>query len=97
MNMPDTIVFVVLLAVVAVALVLGLVALALHTRSADYRARQAESSSVAIGLSLGLLFGAILGTIVWISTDEFVFWVIFMGAGMTLGLALGSARATGRQ
>ena len=40
-----------------------------------------------------ILFGAALGTIVWLSTGEFVFWVIFMGGGMVLGLAIGSARA----
>ncbi len=36
-----------------------------------------------------------LGTIVWLSTGEFVFWVIFIGGGMVTGLALGSARASG--
>jgi len=51
-------------------------------------------SYLSIGMSLGMLIGAGLGTILWILTDEFIFWVIFTGAGLTLGLALGSARAS---
>lgn len=94
--MPEML-FVALLLLVAIALVLGLVALLMRPRRADDTTRRAESPSVGIGLALGLLFGGILGTIVWISTGEFVFWVIFMGGGLSIGLALGSARATGRQ
>jgi hypothetical protein len=47
-------------------------------------------------MSLGMLFGAALGTIVWVSTGQFVFWVIFLGGGMTVGLALGNAMGARR-
>lgn len=94
--MPEALIAIAVLVAVGVVAILALLVLAARRNGTD-RQRQMESSPAAVGMSLGMLFGAALGTIVWISTDEFVFWVIFMGAGMTLGLALGSARATGRQ
>jgi F0F1-type ATP synthase assembly protein I len=50
-----------------------------------------KSKYLALGMSLGLLFGALLGVLVWISTDEFVFFTIFTGGGMTVGLSIGLA------
>ena len=52
---------------------------------ADERIARATS----LGMSVGMLLGAALGVVVWMSTGEFVFWVIFMGAGMTVGMAAG--------
>ena len=77
-------------ALVGVFIVAGL---ALVAYAARHRDRQVMGSPTALGMSVGMLFGAALGTIVWLSTGEFVFWVIFMGGGMVVGLALGSARA----
>lgn len=76
-------------ALVGVFVVAGL---ALVAYAARHRDREAVGSPLALGMSAGMLFGAALGTIVWLSTEEFVFWVIFLGGGMTIGLALGSAR-----
>jgi ABC-type Fe3+-siderophore transport system permease subunit len=69
------------------------VGLAVVGYAARHRGRDAMMSPSALGMSGGMLFGAALGTIVWASTGEFVFWVIFVGGGMIVGLALGSARA----
>jgi hypothetical protein len=68
---------------------LGLVAYAARRRD-----RGAMGSPPALGMSAGMLLGAALGTVVWLSTGQFVFWVIFMGGGLVIGLALGSTRAS---
>lgn len=51
-----------------------------------------ETSSTGLGLSLGLLFGAALGVVLWLATDTFVFFPVFVGAGLSIGVALGAAR-----
>lgn len=92
--MPELPVFVVLLVGAGLITLIALIALAARGRSrAD---RPPTDSYLSIGMSLGMLIGAGLGTIAWILTDEFVFWVIFLGAGLTIGIGLGSARAAGR-
>ncbi len=48
---------------------------------------------LALGMSLGMLVGAALGIALWIITDEFVYWVVFVGAGMSVGIAIGSGLA----
>jgi hypothetical protein len=79
-------------ALVALFVVAGLVLVVIAARG------QARTGSPqALGMSAGMLFGAALGAIVWQSTGEFVSWVIFMGGGMVLGLAIGSARAPGER
>ena len=55
---------------------------------------RATLSAQALWMAAGMLFGGALGTIVWLSTGQFVFWVVFLGGGMTAGLAIGQARAT---
>jgi hypothetical protein len=81
-----------LVVLVAALLVLGVGMLLLAAR----RARTGDvppgaASPLALGVAGGLLFGGLLGTIVWTSTGEFVFWVIFVGGGLTLGIGTGSA------
>lgn len=83
-----------LLVATALVGVLVVVGLALVAYTARRREPTPSRSLPALGLSAGLLLGAALGTIVWLSTGEFVFWVIFMGGGMVIGLALGSATAS---
>lgn len=80
----------------AIGIVVGLILLvAAWRRSPRGTVDPNASPSVALGMSVGMLFGAALGTVVWISTGQFVFWVIFIGGGMTVGLAIGQARAGG--
>ncbi|MFN2223271.1 MAG: hypothetical protein PVH65_04945 [Chloroflexota bacterium] len=45
------------------------------------------------GLVLGLLFGAALGVVLWLVTDTFVFFPVFVGAGLSIGLALDNAQS----
>jgi hypothetical protein len=78
--------------VVAIGLVLGLALVAALARSGSVVA-QPGGASQALWMSMGMLFGALLGAIVWMSTGEFVFWVIFTGGGMVTGLAMGSSMA----
>ena len=85
-----------ILAFVAVGIALGLVLLVAAVRS---RGGAVDGSDerigryTALGMSIGMLFGAALGAVVWISTGEFVFWVVFLGGGMTAGMGLGRAMA----
>jgi hypothetical protein len=95
MRMPETAVVVALLVGLGLVLLIALLVLAARSRTASTEPR--TDSYLSIGMSLGMLIGAGFGTIAWILTDEFVFWVIFMGAGLTIGIGLGSARAAGRQ
>ena len=78
-------------ALVCVAVVVGLVLVTFAARRREpLRARPRSP----LGMAGGMLFGAALGTIVWLSTGEFVFWVIFLGGGLTLGLAIDAANAS---
>jgi hypothetical protein len=86
--------------VVLGAVIAGLILLGLLLALALAQARRPRSPSderitrmTSLGMSFGMLLGAALGTIVWISTKEFVFWVIFMGGGMVTGLAIGRSLA----
>ena len=81
-------------ALVALFVVAGLVLVVIAARGGG---RTSSGSRQALGMSAGMLFGAALGAIVWLSTGEFVFWVTFMGGGMVTGLAIGSARTPERR
>jgi hypothetical protein len=78
---------------IGVVIVTALALLAFVSRSRQTR-RELDPSSPRAGLAMsaGMLLGAVLGAIVWQSTGEFVFWVIFTGGGLVVGLAIGSAR-----
>lgn len=90
--MPDS--FVLVLVLLAIGLVALLALVVVEARSAgSARPATMDGPAAGLGMSVGMLFGAALGVVVWISTGEFVFWVIFLGAGMTLGLAIGSGYA----
>jgi hypothetical protein len=83
---------------VAVAIAIGIViVLGLAVLAALVRPRPRTTDRMgrypAAGMSLGMLLGAVLGVVVWQSTGEFVFWVIFVGGGMVTGLAIGSSWA----
>jgi hypothetical protein len=80
------------LIIVAIGILLGVAALlALRVRGSSSEVRSLNSPTAGVGMSLGMVLGALLGAIVWFSTGEFVFWVVFLGAGMTVGLAIGQS------
>ena len=56
-----------------------------------------KTSYTGLGVSLGLLFGAALGVVLWLATDSFVFFPVFVGAGLSIGVALGAARDQQRE
>jgi hypothetical protein len=89
--MPESVLLVLFLLVVGVVM-LAVIAFRARRRPADEATMNRPEA--AAGMSIGMVLGALLGTVVWISTGEFVFWVIFMGGGMTVGLAAGTAYAT---
>jgi hypothetical protein len=47
------------------------------------------------GLVAGFVFGVALGIVLWMATDTFVFFPVFFGAGLSIGLALDNARSRG--
>lgn len=51
-----------------------------------------ETNHTGLGIGLGLLFGTALGVVLWLATDSFVFFPVFVGAGLSIGVALGVAR-----
>jgi hypothetical protein len=81
---------------IGIGLIVGLALLAFLTRSTRAITRQ-TGLSPALGMSAGMLLGAILGVIVWVSTGDFVFWVVFVGGGMVTGLAIGTSLAERRR
>jgi hypothetical protein len=40
-----------------------------------------------------MLFGAVFGAFIWLTTDTFVFFPVFIGAGMVAGMALGGSKS----
>jgi hypothetical protein len=84
-------------AIILVVIGVGLVVLTLAAIRAGQRPRTLADQRVArgasLGMSFGLLFGGVLGLIVWNSTGEFVSWVVFVGGGMSTGMAAGYAIA----
>lgn len=80
------------LALVIVGIVAILALAMLRPRDgADPGEQAASHPGTSLGMSIGMLLGGLLGALVWISTGQFVFWVVFLGAGMTVGLAAGTA------
>jgi uncharacterized protein YacL len=84
---------------VLVLIIVGIVAILalrmLRPGDAAASSRQAGTSTTAsLGMSIGLLLGGLLGALVWISTGQFVFWVVFVGGGLSTGLAIGTALAS---
>jgi hypothetical protein len=51
-----------------------------------------ETNYTGLGVGLGLLFGTALGLILWQATDSVVFFPVFVGAGLSIGVALGVTR-----
>ena len=51
-----------------------------------------QTNYTSLGMSLGMVFGAALGIVIWLATDTFVFFPVFIGAGMSTGLAVGAAK-----
>jgi uncharacterized transporter YbjL len=84
--------YVVIGIIVAIGIVVGLGLVAALARSSSV-AQAANRQYAALGMSIGMLFGALLGAIVWTSTGDFVFWVIFTGGGLVTGLAIGGSLA----
>jgi hypothetical protein len=44
---------------------------------------------MGLGTALGMMGGAALGFAVWMATDLFVFFPVFIGAGLPVGNAIG--------
>lgn len=40
-------------------------------------------------LAASMLLGGVVGFVIWMVTDAFVFLPVFLGAGLTIGLAWG--------
>jgi preprotein translocase subunit SecG len=49
------------------------------------------SRSEIVSMAAGMLIGAITGAAIWLTTDTFVFFPVFIGVGLVLGLALKEA------
>ena len=52
--------------------------------------RQASSSEV-VSMAAGMVTGAITGAAIWLTTDTFVFFPVFIGIGFVLGLVFKEA------
>lgn len=50
-----------------------------------------ETRYMEFGISLGLLFGAAMGITLWLLTEQFVFFPVFVGSGLTVGVAIGAS------
>lgn len=52
--------------------------------------RQASGSEV-FSMAAGMVIGAIIGAAFWLTTDTFVFFPVFIGVGLVLGLVFKDA------
>ncbi|MCB8922775.1 MAG: hypothetical protein H6662_14400 [Ardenticatenaceae bacterium] len=50
-----------------------------------------QNKNTSLGMTLGMLFGAAIGVVIWLTTDTFVFFPVFIGAGLSVGLAIDEA------
>lgn len=91
--MPTEVAVVIALAV-GIGLLMTVVALVARRPAASTPGEARAARGASLGLAPGMVSGAGLGLILWMATGEFVLWIVFLGAGMTLGLAIGSAVTT---
>jgi O-antigen/teichoic acid export membrane protein len=80
-----------LLVVTGIALGLGLLT-ALTRRNSEVEL-DPDRPYPSLSMSVGVLVGAVLGTIAWIATGQLSFLVIFTGCGIVSGLAIGASWA----
>jgi hypothetical protein len=59
--------------------------------SANKDQNRSDEDYQSLGLAIGMLLGAIVGAVIWIATDTFVFLPFFIGAGLSVGLAIGES------
>jgi len=52
-----------------------------------------KDTQAGLGMAMGMLFGAALGVVLWVATANLVFFPIFVGAGLSIGLAIDNARS----
>jgi hypothetical protein len=50
-----------------------------------------ETKYMTLGQIYGMILGSGLGVLLWIMLDHFVFWIIGVGGGMSIGIAIGAA------
>ncbi|MGI9586447.1 MAG: hypothetical protein ACR2N7_12745 [Acidimicrobiia bacterium] len=55
---------------------------------------QRSTPSEVAGFAGGMVLGAVAGFIIWMATDTFVFFPVFIGIGFVLGMAF--AQGTGK-
>jgi hypothetical protein len=48
-----------------------------------------ENHYTSLGVTFGLLIGASAGIVIWLVADAFVFFPVFVGAGLSIGIAVG--------
>lgn len=53
--------------------------------------RMREKDYQDLGTALGLLFGGILGVVIWIATESFVFFPVYTGGGLAAGVTIGES------
>lgn len=46
-------------------------------------------NKAVLGMTLGLIIGAVLGYYLWFSYGDITYWVLCMCAGVSIGLILG--------
>lgn len=51
--------------------------------------RREKDNLSPMALAVSMLSGAVVGFIIWIATDTFVFLPVFIGVGLTIGLVWG--------
>jgi uncharacterized membrane protein YfcA len=49
------------------------------------------SNSEVVSMAAGMVIGAITGAAIWLTTDTFVFFPVFIGIGFVLGLVIKDA------
>lgn len=54
-------------------------------------AKRQGSGSEVVSMAAGMVIGATTGAAIWLTTDTFVFFPVFIGIGFVLGLVFAEA------
>ena len=63
----------------------------------DKTGSEEKQRKTEVGMSIGMVCGALFGFALWMLTDTFIWLPVFIGCGLSVGMAIGSAAGEKKQ